>query len=121
MGFLAGKTGGVTVGAAVWKLDQWTLDMGGELSDVSNFTSGGYEENIDGFTGATIEASGPYDNTAMAMTKGTSYSFTLTLGTGVTIVVTARVKNIRVMTKVKDATRVSFTARSTGSFTPAIV
>lgn len=120
MGFLAGKSGGLLVGAAEWKVNEWTIDMGGELSDVTNFASGGYKENIDALTGANITFSGPFDSTAMTIAKGTSYSLTLKLSASVSISVTARVKNINVRTKVDDAVRVQITAESTGSFTAGL-
>lgn len=120
MAFLPGKDGGLTVAAAVWKINEWTLDMGGELSDVTNFVSAGFKENCDALTGANITFSGAFDSTAMAIAKGTSYALVLKMSATVSIAVTARVKNINIRTKVDDAVRVQVTAESTGSFTPSI-
>lgn len=120
MGFLAGKGGSVTVGTATWKLREWSLDMKTDASDVTNFSSSGYRENIAGLTGASLSASGPFDSTAMALTAGTSYSFTLAVSNTVNFSVSARVTNIRVTTNVDRAVEVSISAESTGSFTPAI-
>ncbi len=121
MAFLAGKSGGVSVAAAVWKLSEWTADMQTELVEVTNFESAGYHENIAGITKAEITAKGPFDSTAMALTAGTSYAFTLEASGAVTYAITARVSNIRLITNVAKAVEVEITATSTGSFTAAIV
>lgn len=120
MAFLAGKGGGVTVGVAVWKLSSWTLDMQTDALDVTNFESSGYKENIAGLTSGRISARGPFDSTAMALTAGTSYTFTLEVSSTVSYTVTARVTNISTTTDVTRPVEVSITAESTGSFTASI-
>lgn len=120
MGFLAGKSGGVTVGAAVWKLSEWGMDVQTEAIDVTNFESGGFKENIAGLTSAALTFKGKFDSTAMAMTTGTSYSFVLEASGSVSYTVTARVTSIRLTTNVVGAVEVEGAAESTGSFTPSI-
>ncbi len=120
MGFLAGMSGSVTVGTATWKLREWSLDMRTDASDVTNFSSSGYRENIAGLTGGSISASGPFDSTAMALTSGTSYSFVLGASATINFTVTARVTSIRVSTTVERAVEVNISAETTGSFTAAI-
>ena len=120
MAFHAGKTGRVTVGVANWKLNRWEADIRTDIVDTTNFESGGFKENIAGLQYASITASGPYDAGSMAMTSGTSYSFTLQIGTGITFTITARVASIRVGTEVADKGTVTVTAESTGTFTPSI-
>jgi hypothetical protein len=121
MAFYAGKTGSVTVGAAVWKLSEWTLDFETDIVDVSNFASSGYRENVAGLTKATITGKGPFDSGSMALTSGTQYSITLGLNSGgVTFVIPARVGKISLATNVEGKPEVSFTAESTGTITAAI-
>ena len=120
MGFLAGKSGIITIGAATWKLSDWTIDMQTDALDVTNFSSGGAKENIAGLLSGKISASGAYDSASMALTSGTSYAFVLSMVSGTAITVTARVTNIQIKTDVKDAVRVSITAESTATFTAAI-
>lgn len=120
MAFLSGKGGSVTVGTASWKLREWSLDMRTDASDVTNFSSSGYRENIAGLTGGSLSCSGPFDSTAMALTSGTSYSFTLGASNTVNFAVTARVTNIRISTTIERAVEVSITAETNGSFTAAI-
>ena len=71
MAFLSGKSGSVTVANASWKLREWSLDMRTDASDVTNFSSSGYRENIAGLTGGSLSMSGPYDSASMALTSGT--------------------------------------------------
>jgi hypothetical protein len=120
MAFLSGKSGSVTVANASWKLREWSLDMRTDASDVTNFSSSGYRENIAGLTGGSLSMSGPYDSASMALTSGTSYSITLAASNTINFAVTARITNIRVSTSVERAVEVSVSAETTGSFTAAI-
>jgi hypothetical protein len=121
MAVLAGKSGAISLGGTAYAFGKWTADMSADILDVTVFTSSGYKANIAGLVGAKITADGPFNSTAMALTAGNSYAFVLTMDSGVTLTVTARVGNINVVTDVKDAVRVSISAESTGSFTAALV
>lgn len=120
MAFYSGKDGSFKVGAAAWRLREWTLDMDTAAVDTTNFESGGFKENIAGLTGGTITARGPYDSAAMALTSGTSYTVTLTVGGLIDFAVPARVTKISLTTNVEGKAEVSITAETNGSFTASI-
>jgi hypothetical protein len=121
MAFLAGKSGGITIGGATWKLSEWAVDMQSEAVDVTNFESAGYVENIAGLTKATITAKGKFDSTLMGATAGTSYAFSLEASGSLAYAVTARITSIKLVTEVSKAVEVEVTAESNGSFTASIV
>lgn len=120
MAQLAGKSGYVALGNTNYAFSMWTADFNTDAVDVTNFSSSGYHENIAGLTGAKITARGPFNSTAMAVTSGTSYAFTLGASGSVTYAVTARVTAIKLTTDVTKAVEVEISAESTGTFTAAI-
>lgn len=120
MAFYAGKDGSVTVGAATWKLSEWTLDIETDILDTTNFESGGKRENIEGLTKATITGKGPYDAGAMALTSGASVEWVLTVGGLITFTVTARTGKMKVSTNVEGKAELEVNAESNGTFTAAI-
>ena len=118
MAFYTGKTGSVTIGANAQPLTDWSLDGKVEPIEVTNFTSGGYQESVAGIASIDITASGPYDGGAGAQ-PGDSASFVLAAGSGAgapSFTVTARVTSVKIDTNVKGVAMVSITAQSTGSF-----
>ena len=118
--FLSGKRASVTVGSAVFAFDHWDSDIKTEVLSVNNFTSGGFNDNIDGFTGATITLSGPYELGAMPFTSGAVYEFQLGYKPGVTLAITARVGSIKPGVDAEGVAKVTVTAESKGGFTAAI-
>lgn len=120
MSFISGTAGSVKIGSTPYGFDKWRIAMRSNLPKVTNFTGGGYQQNVGGVVGGTLTLSGPFDSTAMGFTVNTSYVFVLGMDTGVSLTVTARVAGIEVDNSVEDAPRVSVTAESTGSFTAAI-
>lgn len=120
MARLSGKGGSIAVAGTNYDFGKWEVEFDGDDPDVTNFNSGGCQENLEGIHKATITYEGPYNAGAMAITRGTAYAFTLRASAGVTWTVTARVKNTRITTDVKDAVRINGTAASTGAFTPSV-
>ena len=120
MAFLAGKSADVVIGVTSYKFKDWRASMKGDIIDVSNFSSGGYRENIAGLVGATITLKGHLDSTAMAFTVTTSYTLLLKSSAGVTLTVTARLETIDHGAPVEGAVEVTLTFQSTGAFTAAI-
>lgn len=122
----AGKTGSVLVGTVSYAFKSWTLNMEEKLTEVSNFTSGGYRIYCPGLNGATIDFDGPYDvgpsgsGGNMPLVLGTSYSFTLGVNSTVSYVVTAIVNKINVTQNVDEAAMLKVTATVNGTFTSSI-
>jgi hypothetical protein len=120
MAFYSGKNGSVAVGNTTYKFSDWSLNMDGNLPNVTNFSSSGCRENLDGINEADITLSGPYDAGNMAFARNTVYTLVLTVGSSITFSVPARSKGLNVTQKVEDAGRISATFQSTGTFTAAI-
>jgi len=119
MAFYAGKLATCTIGASAQPMTDWTLDVKEEAIDVTNFTSGGYQESVGGINAADITCTGPYDGTS-GVTMGTPASFVLTTGGGgPSFTVTARVTSVNTSTNVRGVATVSITAQSTGTFSVA--
>lgn len=117
---VSGKEGSVAVGGVDYAFGKWSLDIDGDLPDVTNFTSGGCDENVAGIDGATVSLEGPFKPGFMPLARGTVYVFTLRVSATATFSISARVKTISPSTDVKDAARIKVTAKSTGVFTPSI-
>ena len=120
MAFLAGKAGSIQLAGTDYAFASWTADFKVEASDVTNFTSSGFKENIAGLGSATISARGAFNSAAMAVTAGNSYVFTLKASSTVSYSVTARVTSIKITTDVTKPVDVDISAESNGVFTPSI-
>ncbi len=120
MAVLSGKSGSISIGGSNYAFGKWEADFNNDLPDVTNFNSGGCEENISGIDRCNINAEGPYNAGSMPLTVGTAYVFILRASSGVTWTVTARISNLKPITDHKDAVRLAITARSTAVFTPAV-
>jgi len=121
MAFYSGKNGSVAVGNTTYKFAEWNLNIDGNLPVVTNFSSSGCRENLDGIDEADITLSGPYDTGGMVFTRGNTYTLILTVGSTVSFTVTGRCKSLNPSQKVEDAGRASCTFQSTGNFTAALV
>jgi len=121
MPFASGKNGAVAVGNTSYKFAEWSLNIDGQLPVVTNFSSSGKRENLDGIDQADVTLSGPYDTGGMIFTRGTVYNLSLTVANGVVFSVPGRCKSLSPNQKVEDAARVSVTFESTGNFTAALI
>lgn len=120
MAFYAGKGGAVSVRTSVGPdvytskpLTDWSIDVKTDFLDVTNFTSGGWQEGLAGIFSADISASGPYDGSSL-ITQGTAARFKLTIATGIDLLVDCRVNSVKIDTSVKDVAKISYSATSTG-------
>lgn len=118
--FYSGKDGNVAVGATDWRLSSWDLEFNVDILDVTNFESSGAKENIEGLKSAKISAKGPYYTGGMAMTAGTAYTITLTVGGAITFSASFRIGTIKITEDVDGVAMVEFTGESNGSVTAAI-
>lgn len=138
MAFFAGKSGRIliqpTAGSSsptVRALTDWSCDVKTNLLDVTNFTSGGYEESTPGTFSAEISASGPYDGFTMNnatgvasnVVQGTLVQFVLDVNDGTTIPtafsLNAYITSVKIDTSVKDVVKVSYSATASGAYTAA--
>lgn len=117
---ISGKEGSVQVGTATYAFKKWELAMDTNLPVVNNFTSA-YQQLVSGVTSGTLTLEGPWDVSNMPLTTGNSYNFTLAVNNSVNLQVTAFVANITPSDDIDDAARVKVTAKTSGSFTAAIV
>lgn len=120
MSFNAGPSGAVLVGGVAYAFGKWRISQKSALPKVNNFTSG-FQQLVAGLLSATITVEGPYNAGAMPLTAGTAYSLTLRTVVGVDILVPiAYVESIDPSQDIEDASRVSVTFQSSGTFTYAI-
>lgn len=119
----SGRNGSVLVGTITYNFKDWSLSMEEKLPEVSNFGSGGYRVYCRGLDSATLDLSGAYDvgpsgsGGNMALTLGTSYSFTLNVNSTVSYIVTAICNKINITQNVDEAAMIKVTATINGSFT----
>lgn len=117
---VGGKNGSVAVGGVDYPFGKWSDEMDGDDPEVTNFSSGGCYEDVEGIHRSTITLEGPYAPGSMPLVRGTVYTFTLRVSNSVTFTASARVKSIGPSQDVKDAARLRVVCRRTGAFTPAI-
>ena len=113
MAFYAGKSGSISVGGAAQPLTDWSADVKVESLDVTNFTSGGWNEVYSGIFSAEISASGPYDGSS-GVTQGVIATFVLGVSGGLSMTVTALVTSVKIDLSVKDVAKISYSATSSG-------
>ena len=119
MAFYSGKSGSVTIANVVRSLTDWSLDVKVNILDTTNFTSGGFDENIPGTRGAEISASGPY-NGPSGLNLDNSATFILKVSSAAgspAFTLNANISSIKIDTSVKDLAKISYSATSTGAFT----
>lgn len=120
MGQLHGKNGNVKIGTVTYAFDAWTSNIETDLGEISNFDSVGFKEFLTGFTGATVDIEGPYNQGAMAFTSGTTYSWSFGYNNSVAFTGSGILNKISVDVKAKDPVRVKLSVTLTGTFTPSI-
>lgn len=120
MAFLAGKSADVVIGAQSYKFREWRAPMKTDIIDTTNFSSGGFRENIAGLTSSTVTLRGLHDSTLMAFTSGNSYTLILKSSAAVTYTIIARLETLETGTTVEGAVEAILTFQSNGVFTAAI-
>lgn len=119
MTLYAGKSGSVNITVSgtdyAKPLTDWSMDVKVDGIEVTNFTSGGWQEQVSGIYSVDITASGPYDGDSK-ITQGTNARFKLGIGGGgPTFTVDALVSSVKVETSVKDVAKITYTASSSGT------
>lgn len=122
MAFLSGSVAYVKTGATPYKFSSWKATLKSLLGKTTNFTVAA-SDYIGGIVDAKITLEGPYDNTGMGFTAGSTY--TLLLGftsTGpVQLSIPCICETIEPSIDVEKEQRVTLTFQSAGIFTAAIV
>ena len=123
MAFYAGKGGAISIRTSIGPdvytskpLSDWSIDIKTDALDVTNFSSGGWQEILAGIFSADISASGPYDGSSL-ITQGTAARMKLTVATGLDLVIDVRVNSVKIDQSVKDVAKISYSATSTGVHT----
>ncbi len=113
----AGKASSITINAVSQQQDTWSLALHADAIDVTNFLSGGFQENIAGIFKATATSSGPYSGN-LSLNIGTTYTHTHAAGGGgPSFSATYRITDIKISADVKGALKAEITGESTGAFT----
>lgn len=120
MPFYVGKSGTITIGGTSRPLTDWSIDVKTDALDVTNFTSGGWQEVLGGIFSIDISCSGPYNGTS-GVTQGTLAAFVLdvdAIGTGgPSFSGNGLVTSVKIDHSVKDVAKISISATSSGSWT----
>jgi hypothetical protein len=118
--YVSGLTGSVKIGATSFSFDRWKLTIKTVLVEVTNFTSGGFQQFVTAITGATLTVSGPYNTGNMAFVCGVAYIWILGFTALIALTVTAIIETLEPDVDAKGRASVSITAQSHGAFTAAI-
>lgn len=118
MPFTSGKVASWTHSATPQPFDRADMSFDSEIVDTTNFTSSGYQSNIDGVYSCSANAEGPY-NHSLGLTQGQLLTHTFAVGGGgPSFAVPLRIQNIKLNTQVRNAaTRCAITLQSSGTFT----
>lgn len=118
--YLSGITGAVLIGSTAYSFSKWKVPMKCGLPKVTNFNSAPYQLLVAGILSASIYLEGPYNNTNMPFTCGTSYTWIMRWTALISLTVTAFIEELTPDNDVDGSPRVAITAQSSGSFTAAI-
>ncbi len=119
--YLSGKVGFVSIDGAGYSFSKWKFAMKTNLPKVTNFTSSGYQNLVAGITSGTITIQGPYNGGNMALTCGSSHTFTLGFTSTLSLVAVAFVESIEPDEDVDGNPVINVVAQTDGTFTAAIV
>lgn len=129
MGYVAGTSGSFKVGAnKVANLDSWKLDIETDLKGVTNFGSGGWEENYPTIKKYSGSVSGTWDVSADtngqkalqdAMLGGTTVAAVFDVDGTHNYSGTVFVKKISIEEKVDDIAKFTAEVTGTGALVPA--
>lgn len=122
MSLISGKLAFVLINSTDFSFDEYTMNIDGELPDMSHFGAGGGVYLVDGVTINDVELSGPYDIGNMPLTRGAEYDVSLGLAVGIMLEATCRVAKISVSNKYKDGPRVKVSLKASDgvNFTASI-
>ncbi len=120
MAFLSGKDGFTTVQGVVYAFGKWKASIKTVAVKTSNFTSLGFDDNVEGFTGAQLTLNGPYDEGNMPLTSGQVYTFNLGWAVGISLQIDARVTGIDPSNDAEGTPTLDITAQSKGEFLAVI-
>lgn len=112
MAFKSGKLSFVEFNNVRYKFDEFTLNIDGDLPDMSHFGAGGGVYLVDGVTFNEIDLSGPYDVGNMPLSRGNEYTVKVGFDTGLTASAVCRVSNINISSKYKDGPRIKVNVKS---------
>ena len=119
MAFVSGLFGNVAVNGVNYTFRKWKLTENTKYVERNNFLSQGFDQGVPGFTGATLEAEGPWNVGGMALTCGTTYTFNLFYSAVGSIQVSAMVITLEPDNDAEGSPNVRLTARTNGVFTAA--
>lgn len=108
----SGKVAFVEFDGTPYKFDEYTLNIDGELPDMSHFGAGGGVFLVDGVTFNEIDLSGPFDVGGMPLTRGEEYEVTVGIDTGIEFTAVCRVASISINDKYKDGPRIKVNVKS---------
>lgn len=118
--YISGKAASISIQGVTMAFRKWKLSMKADALDVTNLTSGGYREVIDGIISGSLSMEAPYDQGNMPLDVGTTYTVVLTYTTGITLTVSALITEIAPDIDVKREEVISVSAEVTGTFTATI-
>lgn len=114
---LATYVSSIKISTTSYSFDKWEDAQDCSLAEVTNLTSGGFAQYIDGISSCKIKLSGPLDNGNMvAFTIGSAISLIIEFVTGTSVTVTGLVKSCTVSGDIKDAQRIAIEFWATDTF-----
>ncbi len=118
--YLSGLSGAVSVNDVTMSFGKWKAPIKTKAVSVNNFTSGGFNQNVEGFSGCELTCEGPYNAGNMPLTSGAMAAFVLQLASGNNVSVNARITNLEIDNDAEGNPRVNVTAESNGPFSLSI-
>jgi hypothetical protein len=122
MAFFPGRASTLTVASTAKPIDTVEFTINGELADVTNFTSAGWQENELGIKSVKITCSGPYNSIGSGASQsdfvGASATVAFDLdggGATASLSITGRVSDFKVTTDVRGVARANYVIDSTGA------
>lgn len=122
MAFYPGRAASFSIAGTAKPIDKVEFDVTGELADVTNFTSTGWQENELGIKSVKITASGPYNSIGSSGSQsdfvGASASMVFDIdgaGAIASLTVSCRITSAKISTDVRGAARIDYTMESTGA------
>lgn len=122
MAFYVGRSASMSIAGTAKPIDTVEFSINGEMVDVTNFTSSGWQELESGIKKATITASGPYNSIGSGIAQSDFVGASATMafdidsaGAIAALSITGRVSDFKISTDVRGAARANYTIESTGA------
>lgn len=123
MAFYPGRNASMSIAGTAKPIDSVEFTVNGEIVDVTNFTSTGWQENELGIKKVDITCSGPYNGIGSASSASDFVGASATLafdcdgaGSGTTALsLSCRISDFKITTDVRGVARANYTATSTGT------